>query len=1509
MFSFLGDVMPNSFFFARRPLAVAGSIAIVAAGLTALGSLRADRSSRAGAQIVPGAFPSIATAVKGIAKGSTNPYDSPRFETSVFGVQIQNQPTPVFDAVIEFGDDRPDPSSPDTSHTYTGHNGKVKLADVGAVWGLAYAGGDPTAAQAEARGPRTFYAAYAKSQTRFGPLGPGGVYVRSGVTTKPFVTIPNTVSATGDVADSLGGIHSTTGLDGITVVGKASLGDVELDTKEEKLYVTNLGNRRVYSVDTRSADPQASVTALPAGPNPCTDANDYRPFGLKVMGTNLMLASVCSGEAAAADLSADAYLLNLTTNTWSTTPAMHVDLGTSFTIGRWVDSSEPNGSPAAAMMFSGLDLTADGDLVIGMRGRYGDLVATDNPALAPIGNGLLTLAKRTSATTWQSFLLTDPFPSQTWAGRDPGVTPYFFTDSFDKGALNPQGAVATVPSTRTGASGSEVVSTQRDVFNFNSQGVSFFDQATADYTVDKKTTSREEIFRGQDAPFFGKASGIGDLELIATWRAFGDRVWSDTNGNGVQDAGEPGVAGVTLSLKATCGAGDAVATAVTDANGAYTFYAEPFRAYSIEIDASNFASGQPLAGLELTTANTGNDDLDSDADRATRCIAVSSAPREDVNVSYDAGVRTPAPVLYAVGDKVWIDADKNGVQDAGELPLKDITVELVGQNKTTTTDANGMYVFDGLAAGSYQIKFSGLPAGYTFTAKGSGSNTAVDSNAAASGASVGVTDTFTLGPVGSALPNMSATVPAGLVASAIDPTIDAGVVVPEVFYAVGDKVWIDANGNDRQDAGEAGIAAVAVTLVRAGADLKTTTTNATGDYFFDGLSAGSYQVRFGLPTGYIFVTKGDGSAAALDSNATTAGATIGLTDAFTLGPVSATLPNMSATVPAGITASAIDPTIDAGVRLRPADAVYALGDTVWFDRNHNGRQDAGEPGVANVSVELRPVAGASKTTKTDANGVYLFDNLAPGSYSVVFTAPASYRLTTANVGDAIGNSDADATTGATAVFELGAGKPNMSATVPAGSIAAAMNPTIDAGLWQPLAIGDRVWADTNANGRQDAGELGLAGVRVDLLDETNAPAKDANGVVVAFETTNPEGLYNFDNLVPGTYHVKFSELPVGDTLSIADAAGVPVTENSDADVTTGIAVVVLGSTNLNLAPVTAGDDVAVAVLIDRTIDAGVSHPTYSVGNRVWFDQNADGRSQLAEPGIDGVKVSLFDVSETGSLVVPARATTLTSGGGYYRFDNIDPAAYIVQVDGSNFATDGALFRFTSSTQDETNPDLDADLNDDGIGASGGPDAVSSGTVNISSNEPTAESDLGAGGQGAVDARANMTVDFGFVTTYNLAIDKALLTPELGIGSLARYRLTVTNTSPVAAEGVVVTDPLPAALKLKRVAGAGWNCSSSGRVATCVHAAPLAPGASASIDLDAEVLISNGDLVNPADVNSPRDPEDPQADNHDQVAATVVSATLPRTGASGTHGLLTIAAVLAAFGAMLVVLDRKRATAQ
>jgi uncharacterized repeat protein (TIGR01451 family) len=127
----------------------------------------------------------------------------------------------------------------------------------------------------------------------------------------------------------------------------------------------------------------------------------------------------------------------------------------------------------------------------------------------------------------------------------------------------------------------------------------------------------------------------------------------------------------------------------------------------------------------------------------------------------------------------------------------------------------------------------------------------------------------------------------------------------------------------------------------------------------------------------------------------------------------------------------------------------AIGDLVWLDQNLNGLQDPGEPGVPGVTVKLFDGSGnLLATTMTDVDGFYSFNNLAAGNYRVQFVPAAGYSFTLADQGsdDKI-DSDADPTTGFTAVITLLAGQ---------------INPNIDAGLW-PLDFGDLPDEDTATN--------------------------------------------------------------------------------------------------------------------------------------------------------------------------------------------------------------------------------------------------------------------------------------------------------------------------------------------------------------------------------------------------------------------------------------------------------------
>lgn len=98
----------------------------------------------------------------------------------------------------------------------------------------------------------------------------------------------------------------------------------------------------------------------------------------------------------------------------------------------------------------------------------------------------------------------------------------------------------------------------------------------------------------------------------------------------------------------------------------------------------------------------------------------------------------------------------------------------------------------------------------------------------------------------------------------------------------------------------------------------------------------------------------------------------------------------------------------------------SVGDFVWLDTNGNGIQDSGEAGVAGVSVTLRSVDNEILAeTFTDADGLYLFDDLVDGDYRIRFDLPAGYLFTFLEAGDDFEkDSDADPLTGDSGIFTL-----------------------------------------------------------------------------------------------------------------------------------------------------------------------------------------------------------------------------------------------------------------------------------------------------------------------------------------------------------------------------------------------------------------------------------------------------------------------------------------------------------
>jgi len=239
------------------------------------------------------------------------------------------------------------------------------------------------------------------------------------------------------------------------------------------------------------------------------------------------------------------------------------------------------------------------------------------------------------------------------------------------------------------------------------------------------------------------------------------------------------------------------------------------------------------------------------------------------------------------------------------------------------------------------------------------------------------------------------------------PGVDAGFAPfqPPVVsnITIGDRVWNDANRNGLQDDGETGMAGLFVNLL-SGIDqslVAKDTTDAEGLYLFKDMAPGAYMIEVVQPAGYIFSLLKQGVDTSVDSDI---------------------IPESGRSEAFDVVANTAYLTIDAGLAayVPPVNSHITIGDRVWNDLNKNGQQDDGEPGMAHVTVRL--VTGADdaavSATTTDDNGAYLFADMAPGSYRVIFTLPAGFHFTGWNSGDDAADSDANPVNGRTDQFTV-----------------------------------------------------------------------------------------------------------------------------------------------------------------------------------------------------------------------------------------------------------------------------------------------------------------------------------------------------------------------------------------------------------------------------------------------------------------------------------------------------------
>lgn len=1065
-----------------------------------------------------------------------------------------------------------------------------------------------------------------------------------------------------------------------------------------------------------------------------------RPFGLKFYRGKLYVGAVTTGEKTGVsttdnnsgnpeytDLWAYVFEYDPSTGSWASSPVLQFPLnfdrgtnGDSYneTFKVWKNNNfttsltfgGANRFFLTQAMFTGIEFDpSDGSMIIGLRDRAGDqfghynyMLSGTTPLELATAMGETLRAYRTSSCTYEleSNGKEGPSSSKTATGgagngQGPGGGEFYYRDNIYSVAASQnanyhinvtEGALSVLPGSN------EIMTTTMDPNGIWQQGVDFFSSTNGenarDHVVEVSNSGNN------NTGYSGKGIGLGDIELIEYNApiSIGNRVWNDANGNGIQDAGESGIANVLLELVEANGnavdsdpatAGIQATTVLTTATGAwyltsmtgtdatglnYGVALLPNTSYRVRLATSgtgydwdatlNNGAGGPLAagnlaGLQLTRTNkigngaAGLSDNDAALISSIPQVVITTGVYGSSNYDIDFGFKP----LGSIGDKIWRDDNKDGIQDAAEPGVSGVTVALYTGTTlvaTTVTDGYGNYLFDNLAAGTYSVTVT-LPANYQFSVQTNTTDNTAGTAPVTTGSDVNATN------------GQSYTITLSLGEN--ERNIDAGLIFnsPAATASVGNRVWFDTNADNLQTAGEPGVANVTVSLLdNTGNVAATTITDANGNYLFINVTPGTYSVRFSLPPGSVFVTanqgaNGTGTGTAGESDADGDAGANGVTGTF---PVIAGQQIVN---------------VDAGIKAQ-STALAALGDKAWYDNDRDGIQDAGEPGIAGVTVTLfRPGVGpdgipgngddatAIATATTDGYGNYLFPSLVPGNYKINFAAMPGMVRTARNTASAIlsdaYDSDADPATGTTGSYTLPAGAKNMSA---------------DAGYYstQPAAnvgaLGDRVWSDLNGNGMQDSGEPGVSGITVILYNNT--------GTAISTTSTDVNGNYLFTNLTPATYAVGFSNLPIGYSFTGQDQGGNDATD-SDVTPATGKTAAVT---------VTAG---ATNTTADAGIRQGVPSGLASIGNFVWYDLNGNGLQETGELGVTGVTVTLLNTGAdgiAGNGDDGATLTTTTNALGQYSFTGLAAGNYAVQF--SNLPSGFVL----SASNAGTNDNMDSD---------------------------------------------------------------------------------------------------------------------------------------------------------------------------------------------------------------------------
>lgn len=712
-------------------------------------------------------------------------------------------------------------------------------------------------------------------------------------------------------------------MDAFAKVGKISYGDIDVTENEKQLWLVNLFQKALISVDISTGTPNlAAVQQFPLaniGNVPACTGGELRPWALEFYADRGYLGLVCdagasfnkadmhayivsfapdnigAGFAAVVDFPLD-YGLNTTTTTehwlpWATTWAQ-------VSSAAWNSGVGGTGDIVPQALVGDIEFTKDGSLVVGMLDRYGHMVGSPNyipnPAAATtnlfqsygdlikfcnVGGTLTIEGQPGCAVTPTGTTFSNPGLS--------GTGEYYIDRRGDGGYEGFMGSLAYHAGLGQFAApwiDPEPVGYASNALTFRG-GIEWFNEAPSARHTDYY------VLYGSGLPTFGKVAGLGDLEMLCDPAPLevGNRVWNDADQDGAQDPEEAPLPAITVNL--WDGAMTTIlSTTVTATDGEYYFSVEPNTNYCVKVDTTQPA----LTGFTLTGANTVTDTIDSDGvldgTLAAYCFATGSAGQSDHTIDFGffstvpptptatataivtptatstpvgptpTPTPTPIPGLVSYGNYVWYDNDKDGQQEGTEAPVPGVKMCAETAAGVPVLDGNGQPLCS-VTDNNGLYLFRGLqPGNYC---------SRFDLTSLPGGYAVTVQNALanTVDTVDSdadpltGLACETGAIPGG------GQNLDVDMGIYKIHACIGNYVWHDSNVNGQQDVAEAPYPGVVVELFNGDGTTTgiTQTTGIDGKYLICA-EAGNYYLKF-TPPGSAKITLSNAVDDTLDSDA------------------------------------------------------------------------------------------------------------------------------------------------------------------------------------------------------------------------------------------------------------------------------------------------------------------------------------------------------------------------------------------------------------------------------------------------------------------------------------------------------------------------------------------------------------------------------------------------------------------------------------------------------------------